>query len=101
MGNDINKLGRRAKVGLILPSLNTVTEPVFYALAPEGISFHTSRTLITGHGLKSLMDMEKEKEIERFFTRHHVPGTEMKLAQTLERIRIHARFIQNVRKEFS
>ncbi|MDE1770365.1 MAG: M1 family metallopeptidase [Thaumarchaeota archaeon] len=46
-------------------------------------------------------DLEKEKEIKIFFTRHHVPGTEMKLAQTLERIRIHARFIQNVRKEFS
>jgi aminopeptidase N len=45
-------------------------------------------------------DLEKEKEIKRFFTKHHVPGTEMKLAQTLERIRIHARFIQNVRKEF-
>lgn len=46
-------------------------------------------------------DLEKEKEIKRFFTRHHVPGTEMKLAQTLERIRIHARFIQSARKEFS
>jgi tricorn protease interacting factor F2/3 len=46
-------------------------------------------------------DLEKEKEIKRFFTRQHVPGTEMKLAQTLERIRIHARFIQNVRNEFS
>ena len=45
-------------------------------------------------------DLEKEKEIKRFFTKHHVPGTEMKLAQTLERIRIHARFIHNVRKEF-
>ena len=46
-------------------------------------------------------DLEKEKEIKKFFTKHHVPGTEMKLAQTLERIRIHARFIQSVRKEFS
>ena len=45
-------------------------------------------------------NLEKEKEIKKFFTKHHVPGTEMKLAQTLERIRIHARFIQNVRKEF-
>ena len=45
-------------------------------------------------------DLEKEKEIKRFFTKHHVPGTEMKLAQTLEKIRIHSRFIQNVRKEF-
>ncbi len=46
-------------------------------------------------------DFEKEKEIRNFFARHHVPGTEMKLAQTLERIRIHARFVQSVRKEFS
>ncbi|MGI0059626.1 MAG: hypothetical protein ACREBJ_07640, partial [Nitrosotalea sp.] len=46
-------------------------------------------------------DFEKEKEIKNFFVRYHVPGTEMKLAQTLERIRIHARFVQSVRKEFS
>ncbi len=46
-------------------------------------------------------DLGKEREIKKFFTKHHVPGTEMKLAQTLERIRIHARFIQSVRKEFS
>jgi tricorn protease interacting factor F2/3 len=46
-------------------------------------------------------DFKKEKEIKKFFTRHHVPGTEMKLAQTLERIRIHARFSQNTRKEFN
>jgi len=45
-------------------------------------------------------DLEKEKKIKKFFTKHHVPGTEMKLAQTLERIRIHAKFIQSVRKEF-
>ncbi len=46
-------------------------------------------------------NLEKEKEIKKFFTRNHVPGTEMKLAQTLERIRINARFIQNTRKEFT
>ena len=45
-------------------------------------------------------DMQKELEIRRFFARYHVPGTEMKLAQTLERIRINARFLDNVRKEF-
>ena len=45
-------------------------------------------------------DLKKEKEIKKFFTKHYVPGTEMKLAQTLEKIRIHARFIQSVRKEF-
>jgi tricorn protease interacting factor F2/3 len=46
-------------------------------------------------------DLKKEKEIKKFFTKYHVPGTEMKLAQTLERIRIHARFIQSIRKEFN
>jgi tricorn protease interacting factor F2/3 len=46
-------------------------------------------------------DLEKEKEIKKFFTRHHVPGTEMKLAQTLERVRVHSRFIKNIRKEFN
>jgi tricorn protease interacting factor F2/3 len=46
-------------------------------------------------------DFEKEREIKKFFTRHHVPGTEMKLAQTLERVRIHARFTQSTKKEFN
>jgi tricorn protease interacting factor F2/3 len=46
-------------------------------------------------------DLEREKEIKKFFTKHHVPGTDMKLAQTLERIRIHASFVQSLRKEFN
>jgi tricorn protease interacting factor F2/3 len=45
-------------------------------------------------------DLKKEREIKKFFTRYHIPGTEMKLAQTLERIRVHSAFIQSVRKEF-
>ena len=47
-----------------------------------------------------MSDMQKEKEVRLFFARHHVPGTEMKLAQSLERIRINANFLQNVRSEF-
>ncbi|MGB9002200.1 MAG: M1 family metallopeptidase [Nitrosotalea sp.] len=47
-----------------------------------------------------MADMEREKEVRSFFAKHHVPGTEMKLAQSLERIRIHAKFLKNVRKEF-
>jgi len=45
-------------------------------------------------------DMEKEREVRRFFAKHPVPGTEMKIAQTLERIRINARFLESVRKDF-
>jgi tricorn protease interacting factor F2/3 len=47
-----------------------------------------------------MAEIQKEKEVRKFFTRHHVPGTEMKLAQSLERIRINARFLESVRKEF-
>lgn len=46
-------------------------------------------------------DFEKEKEIKKFFMRNHVPGTEMKLAQTLERVRIHSKFLQNARNDFN
>lgn len=45
-------------------------------------------------------DRKKEPEIRQFFKQHPAPGTEMKIAQTLERIRIHSRFLENTRKEF-
>jgi tricorn protease interacting factor F2/3 len=52
-------------------------------------------------GSVSIMaEIQKEKEVRKFFSRHHLPGTEMKLAQSLERIRINAKFVENVRKEF-
>ena len=46
-------------------------------------------------------DMKKAEEVRRFFAKRRVPGTQMKIAQTLERIRINARFLENVRKEFA
>jgi maleate cis-trans isomerase len=60
---NISKPGCRGKVGLILPSSNTITEPIFYSLSPQGLSFHTSRTFITGTAIKDIAEMEKEKEI--------------------------------------
>jgi aminopeptidase N len=48
-----------------------------------------------------MSDMQKEKEVRLFFAKHHLPGTEMKLAQSLERIRINAKFLQNARSEFA
>jgi tricorn protease interacting factor F2/3 len=45
-------------------------------------------------------DSKKESEIRRFFKQHHTPGTQMKLAQTLERIRIYSKFLERTRKEF-
>lgn len=40
--------GWRAKIGLITPSSNNVNEPEFYRLAPDGVTIHTSRVLLTG-----------------------------------------------------
>ena len=35
--------GWRARIGLIVPSPNTVTETEFWRMAPEGVSIHTTR----------------------------------------------------------
>lgn len=61
MITDITKPGLRGKIGLILPSANTITEPTFYAMAPQGISFHASRTFITGTSVADVLAMDKEK----------------------------------------
>ena len=49
----------RAKVGLITTSGQVITEPRYYALAPEGVSFHTSRMLNPGTGLEGMVEMER------------------------------------------
>ena len=38
-----NTYGWRARLGLILPSLNVTTEPEFYRMVPEGVTIHTTR----------------------------------------------------------
>lgn len=35
--------GWRARLGIILPSLNVVTEPEYYRMVPEGVTVHTAR----------------------------------------------------------
>lgn len=47
-----------------------------------------------------MADSKKEREVRTFFAKHGVPGIEMKLAQSLERIRIHARLLESARIEF-
>jgi maleate isomerase len=49
--------GWRARIGLILPSLNTTMEPEFQAAAPEGVSVHATRVFLeeaTPANLKNL-----------------------------------------------
>lgn len=40
--------GYRGKIGLIVPSTNTVNEPEFYRMAPHGVSIHTARIKLLG-----------------------------------------------------
>jgi maleate cis-trans isomerase len=48
----------RARIGLIVPSVNTLTEPQFSRYAPRGVEIHVSRTRI--HLDKSLADQTPE-----------------------------------------
>lgn len=55
--------GWRAKIGLLVPSVNTTIEPDFWKLAPQGVSIHAARLkterLMT---FETLRDMEKSTE---------------------------------------
>jgi len=41
-----------------------------------------------------------ENDIKQFFKKNPTPGTERTQTQTLERIRIHSKFLRRMRKEF-
>ena len=49
-----------AKVGLIVPSVNTTTEPEFAWIAPPGISFHTARVFMNVTTPEALRAMNRE-----------------------------------------
>ena len=38
----------RAKIGLIIPSVNTYSEPQFNRYAPEGLGIHVARARVAG-----------------------------------------------------
>src|SRR5688500_12528837 len=46
--------GWRARIGLMISSVNTVMAPDFYAMAPTGVSTHTGR-LRRGRGMEPSM----------------------------------------------
>lgn len=50
--------GWRGKIGLIVPSTNTINEPEFWRMAPEGVTVHTARVLLLGKATsESYFDM--------------------------------------------
>lgn len=52
--------GWRARIGLIVPSPNTVAETEFWRMAPDGVTIHTTRMLLrTGDVKDPLSDMEQ------------------------------------------
>lgn len=54
--------GWRAKVGVILPSLNVTMEPELYKMAPEGVTFHFTRMFLSEGTKAGLEAMHRDVE---------------------------------------
>jgi len=50
----------RARVGLIIPSVNTFSEPQFNQFAPEGLGIHVARARVAGEWKRPLAEMKDE-----------------------------------------
>ena len=48
-----------------------------------------------------VVNSNQEKEVRKFFKNNPVRGTEMTLEQTLERVRIHSKFLKQLKQEFA
>jgi maleate isomerase len=51
--------GWRARLGVVTPSANIVTEPEFGLMTPEGVSCHYQKFPFTGGGVESLKKLEE------------------------------------------
>ncbi len=51
--------GRRGRIGLMVPTGNSVMEPEFNRLAPEGVSVHANRVYVKNVTPEALTDMEQ------------------------------------------
>jgi maleate cis-trans isomerase len=52
--------GPRARVGLIIPSVNTYSEPQFNRFAPDGLGIHVARARVAGPWKRPLPEMKGE-----------------------------------------
>ena len=50
----------RARVGLIIPSVNTYSEPQFNRFAPEGLGIHVARARVAGEWKRPLPEMKED-----------------------------------------
>jgi maleate cis-trans isomerase len=61
IGSDSAALAQpRARVGLIVPSVNTYSEPQFNHYAPEGLGIHVARARVAGKWKRPLPEMKEE-----------------------------------------
>ena len=51
-------LGYRARIGVLVPSTNTILEPELYAMAPHGVTCHVSRMYVPQATVGSAADAE-------------------------------------------
>ena len=56
--------GWRARLGLIYIASSTVMEPEFYAMAPEGVSIHTTRIHLQDASIEGLSHMMEGEQVE-------------------------------------
>jgi maleate cis-trans isomerase len=50
----------RARIGMIIPSVNSMTEPQFNHFAPRGLAVHVARARVAGPWKRPLADMAEE-----------------------------------------
>lgn len=55
--------GSRAKLGMMLPAVNTVAEPQMSAMLPEGVSLHVTRLMLEPGNLRGMLDRLEESTI--------------------------------------
>ncbi|MBV9783570.1 MAG: hypothetical protein JO264_07090 [Acidisphaera sp.] len=56
------RLGWRLRLGVLLPSVNTLGEPQFNAMLPDGVSLHVTRLKLTGSTEAELLGMTERVE---------------------------------------
>ena len=71
----------RARIGLIIPSVNRMTEPQFNHYAPEGLGIHVARGRVAGQPTRTVAELTDEIA--------HAAGTLADAASRPHRLSLH------------
>ena len=73
----------RARIGLIIPSVNTYSEPQFNHFAPEGLGIHVARARVAGAmEAAAAGDEGRDRGRRRSFCRTPIPTSSCSTAPT-------------------